>query len=90
MNRIYSISQDGILLIWKLVDEQSEEFKKHINFVKNIKPKKNYKYDKIHKKKIEEEKEEDNNNNIIDLKSDEEESENESSKKEEKNETNID
>ena len=52
MNRIYSISQDGILLIWKLVDEQREEFKNHINFVKNIKPKKNYKYDKIHKKKL--------------------------------------
>ena len=41
MNRIYSISQDGLLLIWKFVDEQSDEFKKHINFVKNIKPKKN-------------------------------------------------
>jgi hypothetical protein len=40
MNRIYSISQDGLLLIWKFVDEQSDEFKKHINFVKNIKPKK--------------------------------------------------
>ena len=52
MNRIHSISQDGILLIWKFIDEQSEEFKKHINFVKNIKYKKNYKYDKIHKKKL--------------------------------------
>ena len=97
MNRIYSISQDGILLIWKFVDEQSEEFKKHINFVKNIKSKKNYKYDKIYKKekneneeeKEEEEENEDKNNNIIDLKSDEE-SENETSKEEEeKNETNI-
>ena len=96
MNRIYSISQDGILLIWKFIDEQSEEFKKHINFVKNIKSKKNYKYDKIYKKekneeeKEEEEEEEDNNNNIIGLKSDEEESGDESSKEEEKNETNID
>ena len=97
MNRIYSISQDGILLIWKFVDEQSEEFKKHINFLKNIKSKKNYKYDKIHKnekneeeKEEEEEEEEEDNNNIIGLKSDEEESGDESSKEEEKNETNID
>ena len=78
MNRIYSISQDGLLLIWKFVDEQSDEFKKHINFVKNIKPKKNYKYDKIYKKqeKNEEEEENDddkNNDNILGLDSDEEE-----------------
>ena len=78
MNRIYSVSQDGLLLIWKFVDEQSDEFKKHINFVKNIKPKKNYKYDKIYKKheKNEEEEENDddkNNDNILGLDSDEEE-----------------
>ena len=88
MNRIYSISQDGLLLIWKFVDEQSDEFKKHINFVKNIKPKKNYKYDKIYKKheKNEEEEENDddkNNDNILGLDSDEEE--NDESIKEENN-----
>ena len=88
MNRIYSISQDGLLLIWKFVDEQSDEFKKHINFVKNIKPKKNYKYDKVYKKheKNEEEEENDddkNNDNIIGLDSDEEE--NDESIKEENN-----
>ena len=92
MNRIYSISQDGLLLIWKFVDEQSEEFKKHINFVKNIKPKKNYKYDKIYKKnknkndeddeEREEKEEENDNDNILGLNEDEEESEN---SKEEKN-----
>ena len=59
MNRIFSLSQDGVLLIWKFVEEQSEEFKKHINFVKNIKPKKNYRYDKIYKK-------EENKDNIED------------------------
>ena len=78
MNRIYSISQDGLLLIWKFVDEQSDEFKKHINFVKNIKPKKNYKYDKIYKKHEKNEEEEENNDdknndNILGLDSDEEE-----------------
>ena len=88
MNRIYSISQDGLLLIWKFVDEQSDEFKKHINFVKNIKPKKNYKYDKVYKKheKNEEEEENDddkNNDNILGLDSDEEE--NDESIKEENN-----
>ena len=88
MNRIYSISQDGLLLIWKFVDEQSDEFKRHINFVKNIKPKKNYKYDKIYKKqeKNEEEEENDddkNNDNILGLDSDEEE--NDESIKEENN-----
>ena len=88
MNRIYSISQDGLLLIWKFVDEQSDDFKKHINFVKNIKPKKNYKYDKIYKKqeKNEEEEENDddkNNDNILGLDSDEEE--NDESIKEENN-----
>ena len=88
MNRIYSISQDGLLLIWKFVNEQSDEFKKHINFVKNIKPKKNYKYDKIYKKheKNEEEEENDddkNNDNILGLDSDEEE--NDESIKEENN-----
>ena len=79
MNRIYSISQDGILLIWKFVDEQSEEFKKHINFAKNIKSKKNYKYDKIYKKEKNENEEEkeaeeenEDNNNVLDLKSDKE------------------
>ena len=88
MNRIYSISQDGLLLIWKFVDEQSDEFKKHINFVKNIKPKKNYKYDKVYKKheKNEEEEENDddkNDDNILGLDSDEEE--NDESIKEENN-----
>ena len=88
MNRIYSISQDGLLLIWKFVDEQSDEFKKHINFVKNIKPKKNYKYDKIytkHEKNEEEEENDDdkNNDNILGLDSDEEE--NDESIKEENN-----
>ena len=88
MNRIYSISQDGLLLIWKFVDEQSDEFKKHINFVKNIKPKKNYKYDKIYKKHEKNEEEEENgddknNDNILGLDSDEEE--NDESIKEENN-----
>ena len=80
MNRIYSISQDGLLLIWKFVDEKSEEFQKHLNFVKNIKPKKNYKYDKIYKKKNIKEENEDNN---ISLKSEDEEENNENSNEEE-------
>ena len=77
MNRIYSISQDGLMLIWKFIDERSEEFQKHINFVKNIKPKKNFKYDKIYKKK---EKKSDENeageekiDNMISLESEEDE-----------------
>ena len=80
MNRIYSISQDGLLLIWKFVNEKSEEFQKHLNFVKNIKPKKNYKYDKIYKKKNIKEENEDNN---ISLKSEDEEENNENSDEEE-------
>ena len=93
MERIYSISQDGLLLIWKFVDEQSEEFKKHINFVKNIKNKKNYKYDKINKKekkKEENEEEEENKNNIIGLNDDEEESENENDTDKEETNLNVD
>ena len=79
MNRIFSLSQDGVLLIWKFVEEQSEEFKKHINFVKNIKPKKNYKYDKIYKKEENNDNnEEDVNNNIMELESEEESEEKES------------
>jgi len=76
MNRIYSISQDGLMLIWKFIDDRSEEFKKHINFVKNIKPKKNYKYDKIYKKKNkkkeEEDDEEEKKDNLISINSEEE------------------
>ena len=78
MNRIYSISQDGLMLIWKFIDERSEDFQKHLNFVKNIKPKKNFKYDKIYKKKKKsdenEEKEEEKNEKIISLESEEEKS----------------
>ena len=92
MERIFSLSQDGVLLIWKYIDEQSDEFKKHINFVKNIKPKKNYKYDKINKKnnineKNEEEENNDDNNindNVLGINSDEE-NESEISNEEEKN-----
>ena len=77
MNRIYSISQDGLMLIWKFIDERSEEFQKHINFVKNIKPKKNFKYDKIYKKKEkandENEDGEEKNDNMISLESEEDE-----------------
>jgi DNA-nicking Smr family endonuclease len=81
MNRIYSISQDGLMLIWKFIDERSEEFQKHLNFVKNIKPKKNFKYDKIYKKKEKEKTNEENeegegeknNNNMISLDSEEDE-----------------
>ena len=77
MNRIYSISQDGLMLIWKFIDERSEEFQKHINFVKNIKPKKNFKYDKIYKKKEkaneENEDGEEKNDNMISLDSEEDE-----------------
>ena len=77
MNRIYSISQDGLMLIWKFIDERSEEFQKHINFVKNIKPKKNFKYDKIYKKKEkksdENEEGEDKIDNMISLESEEDE-----------------
>ena len=77
MNRIYSISQDGLMLIWKFIDDRSEEFKKHINFVKNIKPKKNYKYDKIYKKKNKKKEEDDNEeeekkDNLIFINSEEE------------------
>jgi len=76
-NRIYSISQDGLMLIWKFIDERSEEFQKHINFVKNIKPKKNFKYDKIYKKKEkaneENEDGEEKNDNMISLESEEDE-----------------
>ena len=87
MNRIYSISQDGLLLIWKFIDEKSEDFQKHLNFVKNIKPKKNYKYDKIYKKKNKKEeedddKEEEKNDNNISLRS---EGEEENSDEEENN-----
>ena len=87
MNRIYSISQDGLLLIWKFIDEKSEDFQKHLNFVKNIKPKKNYKYDKIYKKKNKKEeddddKEEEKNDNKISLRS---EGEEENSDEEENN-----
>ena len=77
MNRIYSISQDGLMLIWKFIDERSEEFQKHINFVKNIKPKKNFKYDKIYKKKEiksdENEAGEETIDNMISLESEEDE-----------------
>ena len=93
MERIYSISQDGLLLIWKFVDEQSEEFKKHINFMKNIKNKKNYKYDKINKKEKkneENEEEEENKNNILGLNDDEEESENENDTDKEETNLNVD
>ena len=87
MNRIYSISQDGLLLIWKFIDEKSEDFQKHLNFVKNIKPKKNYKYDKIYKNKNKKEeedddKEEEKNDNNISLRS---EGEEENSDEEENN-----
>ena len=76
MNRIYSISQDGLMLIWKFIDERSEDFQKHLNFVKNIKPKKNFKYDKIYKKKkkSDENEEEEKNEKIISLESEEEKS----------------
>ena len=76
MNRIYSISQDGLMLIWKFIDERSENFQKHLNFVKNIKPKKNFKYDKIYKKKkkSDENEEEEKNEKIISLESEEEKS----------------
>ena len=89
MNRIYSISQDGLMLIWKFIDERSEEFQKHINFVKNIKPKKNFKYDKIYKKNKknknnEEIEEEEKNDNNISLESEEEEKSDESSDEENK------
>ena len=77
MNRIYSISQDGLMLIWKFIDERSEEFQRHLNFVKNIKPKKNFKYDKIYKKKEKEndenEDKEEQNDNMISLESEEDE-----------------
>ena len=80
MNRIYSISQDGLMLIWKFIDERSEEFKKHLNFEKNIKPKKNYKYDKIYKKNIKnkENEEEEKNDNNISLENEEDEKSDES------------
>ena len=89
MNRIYSISQDGMMLIWKFIDERSEEFQKHLNFVKNIKPKKNFKYDKIFKKnkKNDDNKDNENDNNdekeekndkIISLESEEDEKSDES------------
>ena len=79
MNRIYSISQDGLMLIWKFIDERSEEFKKHLNFEKNIKPKKNYKYDKIYKKNIKnKENEEEKNDNNISLENEEDEKSDES------------
>ena len=88
MNRIYSISQDGMILIWKFIDERSEEFQKHLNFVKNIKPKKNFKHDKIFKKKKKNDnKDNENDNNdekeekndkIISLESEEDEKSDES------------
>ena len=79
MNRIYSISQDGLMLIWKFIDERSEDFQKHLNFVKNIKPKKNFKYDKIYKKKNKKEEEKNENNNNISLESEENENSEENS-----------
>ena len=88
MNRIYSISQDGMILIWKFIDERSEEFQKHLNFVKNIKTKKNFKHDKIFKKKKKNDnKDNENDNNdekeekndkIISLESEEDEKSDES------------
>ena len=86
MNRIYSISQDGLMLIWKFIDERSEEFQKHLNFVKNIKPKKNFKYDKkFKKKKVNDENEEEKNEKIISLESEEEEEKSDESDEEENN-----
>ena len=40
------------MLIWKFIDDRNEEFKKHINFVKNIKPKKIINMIKYIKKRI--------------------------------------
>ena len=57
-----------MMLIWKFIDERSEEFQKHLNFVKNIKPKKNFKYDKIFKKKKKNDDNKDNENDNNDEK----------------------
>ena len=43
MNRIYSISQDGIMFIWKYINEKSDEYKKQLNFERRIKGNKNLK-----------------------------------------------
>ncbi len=42
-NRIYSISQDGIMFIWKYINEKSEEYKKQLNFERRVKGNKNLK-----------------------------------------------
>ena len=86
MNRIYSISQDGVMLIWKYIEEKSNEFKKHINFVKNIKPNKNLK--NINKKN--EKNSNIKNNNNISIEEDEEEENNFSDNSKNDNEEEID
>lgn len=41
--RIFTISKEGTMFIWKYVEEQSEEFKKRIEFERRIKANKNLK-----------------------------------------------
>ena len=43
MNRIYSISQDGVMFIWKYVSEKSKEYIKALTFERRVKGNKNLK-----------------------------------------------
>ena len=43
MNRIHSISQDGIMFIWKYINEKNDEHKKQLNFERRTKGNKNLK-----------------------------------------------
>jgi periodic tryptophan protein 2 len=44
-HRIYSISSDGMLFIWKYIPERSDEFKKRLNFMSKIQNVSNLKVD---------------------------------------------
>ena len=58
MNRIYSISQDGVMFIWKYVSEKSKEYIKALTFERRVKGNKNLKS----KEELTNEEEEENDN----------------------------
>ena len=43
MNHIYSISQDGVMFVWKYVNEKSDEYVKALTFERRVKGNKNLK-----------------------------------------------
>lgn len=58
MNRIYSISQDGVMFIWKYVSEKSKEYIKALTFERRVKGNKNLKS----KEELTNEEEDENDN----------------------------